>query len=239
METGLQEFARPVVSAEKRSFVRQLFTQLAPRYDWFNRLVSCGLDQRWRRLALQRGEVLPTHRVLDVCTGTGDLAILCQARQRGQGLVVGADMTSAMLIRAKHKQGSIHWLQADTLTLPFASESFDRVTIGFSTRNLSDLMAGLREMVRVLKPGGRLIILETGRPANPIVRAGYFLFLFTVARVIGLVLTGRLWPFTYLAESVRHFRTPAQFIEDLQGAHTTVAYVPLAGGLASLFVATK
>ncbi len=239
MDTCVEEFAHPVVSVQKRSFIQQLFTQLAPRYDWFNRLVSGGLDQRWRRIALQRGEVLSTHRVLDVCTGTGDLAILCHARQRGQGLVVGADMTPAMLLRAKQKQPSIAWLQADALSLPFASASFDRVTIGFSTRNLSDLMAGLRELVRVLKPGGRLIILETGRPANPLVRAGYFLFLFTVARVIGLVLTGRLWPFTYLAESVRHFRTPAQLIEDLQCARTTVEYVPLAGGLASLFVAAK
>mgnify|MGYP001614041916 FL=1 len=112
MATCVETFARPIVSSEKRSFVQRLFTQLAPRYDWFNRLVSCGLDQRWRRLALQRGQVLPSHRVLDLCTGTGDLAILCQARQRGQGLVVGADMTSAMLRRAQEKQPSMAWLQA-------------------------------------------------------------------------------------------------------------------------------
>ena len=129
--------------------------------------------------------------------------------------------------------------QADAEALPFASESFDRVVIGFSTRNLSDLMAGLREMARVLRPQGRLIVLETGRPAHPVVRFGYQTFLFTVARAIGLLLTGRLWPFTYLARSVQQFLTPEQFVERLQGVRTVVEYVPLSNGLASLYLATK
>ena len=125
------------------------------------------------------------------------------------------------------------------MALPFADGSFDRVTIGFSTRNLTDLTEGLREMVRVLRLGGRLIVLETGYPSHPLVRAGYYAFLFTVARLIGLVLTGRLWPFTYLARSLQGFLSPPAFIARLQSLETTVEYVPLSGGLASVYLATK
>jgi demethylmenaquinone methyltransferase/2-methoxy-6-polyprenyl-1,4-benzoquinol methylase len=232
-----------IPAAEKRPFIQRLFTQIAPRYDWFNRLASAGLDQRWRRQALRLGGVEPTHRVLDVCAGTGDLALLCAGIQRGRGLTAGIDMNQAMLVRAREKSvrqdRPVGWFQGDAEALPFATGSFDRVVIGFSTRNLNDLDAGLREMVRVLRRGGRLIILETGRPAHPLLRAGYQLFLYTVVRAIGFVLTGRLWPFTYLAKSVRQFLTPQQMAKRLQDAQTTVEYVPLSHGLASLFLATK
>ncbi len=228
---------------EKRPFIQRLFTSIAPRYDWFNRLASLGLDQGWRRQALRRGGVAPEQRILDVCAGTGDLALLCAQWQRNRGKVIGVDMNHAMLERAKQKPArrslDVEWVQGDAEALPFAEGTFDRVVIGFSTRNLTDLTAGLREMVRVLRPGGRLIILETGRPANIFLRTAYLVFLFTVVRLIGLVLTGRVWPFTYLARSVRQFLTPEQFVERLQSVQTTVEYVPLSQGLASLYVATK
>ena len=228
---------------EKRAFVQQLFTSIAPRYDWFNRLASGGLDQRWRHRALLLGGVAPGQRVLDVCAGTGDLAILCRRRQQGLGTVIGIDRNHAMLALARRKQRArqlaIGWLQGDAERLPFPSESFDRVLIGFSTRNLSQLAAGLQEMLRVLRPGGRLIILETGYPANPVVRLGYQLFLLTVARAIGFILTGRAWPFTYLARSVREFLAPPQMVECLRRLTARVQYVPLTYGLASLYLATK
>ena len=228
---------------EKRTLVQRLFTRIAPQYDWFNRLASCGLDQRWRKDVLARGGIQPGQRILDVCTGTGDLAILCAKRQHGQGAVIGIDMNSGMLTLAHRKQRSqdlaVDWLQGDAEALPFASGSFDRVVIGFSTRNLGNLTNGLREMVRVLKPQGRLIILETGYPSHPVVRFGYQAFLFTFARGIGWVLTGRLWPFTYLARSVREFLTPEQVVERLRNVQTTVEHVPLSRGLASLYLATK
>ena len=228
---------------EKRTLVQRLFTRIAPRYDWFNRIASCGLDQWWRKIVLTRGGIQPRQRILDVCTGTGDLAILCAKRQHGQGVVIGVDMNSDMLSLARRKQRSqdlaVDWLQGDAEALPFASGSFDRVVIGFSTRNLSDLTNGLREMVRVLKPQGRLILLETGFPSHPVVRFGYQAFLFTFARGIGWLLTGKLWPFTYLARSVREFLTPQQVVERLRSVQTTVEYVPLSCGLASLYLATK
>ena len=228
---------------EKRSFVQRLFTDIAPRYDWFNRLASFGLDQAWRRRALGRGGVDAVRRVLDVCAGTGDLALLCARRRRAAGTGGGMDMNRAMLECARRKQSlhglEIGWVQGDAESLPFPDGAFDRVVIGFSTRNLSDLTRGLAEMVRVLRPRGRLIILETGYPATRVLRAAYQLFLFTVARTIGFLLTGRAWPFTYLARSVRGFLTPEQMVERLQSLQTQVEYVPLSCGLASLFLATK
>lgn len=228
---------------EKRSFVQRLFTSIAPRYDQFNRLASLGLDQGWRAQALERGGITPGQRVLDVCTGTGDLAVLCAGRRRQVGTVVGMDMNGAMLAHAHRKQRAlglaIGWVQGEAESLPFADGTFDRVVIGFSTRNLTHLMDGLREMVRVLRPRGRLIILETGYPANPVLRAAYQAFLFTGVRLIGFLLTGRTWPFTYLARSVRGFLTPEQMAGRLQSLRTQVQYVPLSYGLASLFIATK
>lgn len=223
----------------KRSLVRRLFSEIADRYDWFNRLSSLGMDQAWRRAALRRAGLKAGHRVLDVCTGTGDLAFLAA---RCGAFVIGADMTAPMLRVAKKKSAvgiGVHWVQADAQTLPFGDASFDRVTISFSTRNLSDLTSGLREMVRVLRFGGSLVILETGRPSNPIVRAGYQAYLFTVARAIGFLLTGSCWPFTYLARSVKGFLSPEQMLERLQECGTRAVYTPLAGGLASLFIAEK
>jgi len=138
---------------EKRSFVQRLFTNIAPRYDWFNRLASCGIDQRWRRQAVRRGGIEPGQQVLDVCAGTGDLAMLCATRQQGAGQVVGIDMNPEMLAVGRRKQRArrlaIAWCQGDAERLPFASGSFDRVLIGFSTRNLSDLKEGLQEAYQI------------------------------------------------------------------------------------------
>ncbi|MBI4597393.1 MAG: ubiquinone/menaquinone biosynthesis methyltransferase [Candidatus Omnitrophica bacterium] len=233
----------PIAPQEKRPYVQRLFTRIAPRYDWFNRLASLGLDQRWRRRVVREASIHPGSRVLDVCSGTGDLAILSARQLQGNGSVIGADLNRHMLSFAQRKATARHlpivWCQAEAECLPFADGSFDCVTIGFSTRNLSDLTAGLSEMIRVLRPAGRLIILETGYPRQRLLRFGYQLFLLTVARTIGCVLTGSVWPFTYLARSVRQFLTPEQMIERLQQLQTDVEYLPLSLGLASLYRVTK
>ena len=229
----------------KRVFIHQLFTTIAPRYDWFNRLASVGLDQRWRRQAVAESHLSSGMRVLDLCTGTGDLAFLCAAALNGNGLIVGLDFNPPMLHGAAQKYQrharpmALTWMQADAEILPFRSGSFDRITIGFSTRNLSDLKAGIQEMVRVLKNGGRLVILETGRPPNPFLRMGYLLFLATGARLIGWMLTGKVWPFTYLARSVKGFLRPAEFVALITACGAPARYVPLSLGFASLYVADK
>ncbi len=230
-------------AGDKRVFVHRLFTAIAPRYDWFNRLASVGLDQRWRKQAVAASQLVNGMTVLDVCSGTGDLAFLCAAQTDGNSFVLGLDFTQPMLKEARRKQnGSPHtlrWLQADAQSLPFVSARFDRVFMGFSTRNLSDLNLGIREMLRVLKPGGRLLILETGRPRNRLVRAGHLLFLATAARFIGWCLTGKVWPFSYLARSVKQFLSPEEVVARLRQAGAEARYLPLSWGLASLFIATK
>ncbi len=130
-------------------------------------------------------------------------------------------------------------MQGDAQQLPFRSGTFDRVFIGFSTRNLSNLREGCCEMLRVLKPGGQLVVLETGYPANPLMRAGYLGFLTTAARGIGWALTGRCWPFTYLAQSVKRFLPPAEVVALLDACGAQARYHPLSWGLASLYVARK
>ncbi len=232
------------ITQEKGVFIQRLFTAIAPRYDWFNRLASFNLDQGWRRRAVAASALQPGMRVLDVCTGSGDLALMCAASQApGRGIVVGLDFNDAMLHTASFKSQGLElpvwWIRGDAQRLPFESQRFDRVFIGFSTRNLSQLETGLREMLRVLKAGGRLVILETGRPPNPVVRAVYFAALFTVARVVGWLVTGRLWPFTYLARSVKGFLRPEEMVNLLAACGARAGYQPLSWGIASLYVADK
>src|SRR5207248_4141484 len=140
--------------------VQRMFDRIAPVYDAMNRVMTAGLDRRWRRVTVEQ-VVRNGDRVLDACCGTGDLAIA--ARARGAD-VVGLDFSEAMLERAGAKSTEIEWVRGDVLALPFDDASFDAVTVGFGVRNVDDLDAGLRELRRVLRPGGRLGILEITRP---------------------------------------------------------------------------
>src|SRR5581483_9400509 len=140
--------------------VQRMFDRIAPVYDAMNRVMTAGLDRRWRRVTVE--QVVHTgDRVLDACCGTGDLALA--ARARGAG-VVGLDFSEAMLERARAKSRDVEWVRGDVLALPFDDASFDAVTVGFGVRNVDDLEAGLRELRRVLRPGGRLGVLEITRP---------------------------------------------------------------------------
>src|SRR5919197_3091447 len=140
--------------------VRTMFDRIAPVYDVMNRVMTAGLDRRWRRLAV-REVVWPGDRVLDVCCGTGDLAV--EAERRG-GRVVGLDFSERMLERARRKSGTIEWVPGDALNIPFADDEFDAATVGFGVRNLDDLDRGLGELWRVLEPGGKIAVLEITRP---------------------------------------------------------------------------
>jgi demethylmenaquinone methyltransferase/2-methoxy-6-polyprenyl-1,4-benzoquinol methylase len=142
--------------------VRGMFDRIAPVYDSMNRVMTVGLDRRWRKLAV-REAVWPGDRVLDACCGTGDLAV--EAERQG-GRVVGLDFSERMLERARRKSGAIEWIQGDALALPFDDEAFDAATVGFGVRNLVDLEAGLRELARVVRPGGKVAVLEITRPTG-------------------------------------------------------------------------
>jgi demethylmenaquinone methyltransferase/2-methoxy-6-polyprenyl-1,4-benzoquinol methylase len=193
--------------------VREMFSLLAGRYDLINDVMSAGLHRKWKRetvgLALEgkTGRL----RVLDLCCGTGDLAFLAEAGAPGSS-VTGADFTLPMLLVArKRRQGSashVRFAQADALRLPFRSGSFDAITIGYGLRNVADLRRALSEMHRVLAPGGRLVVLDFGKPANPVAAWLYQGFLHSVMPVMGILFHGDPETYLYIPESLRKF--PAQ-----------------------------
>ncbi len=179
--------------------VRSMFDRIAPVYDLMNRVMTMGLDRTWRRLTVE-AVVQPGARVLDACCGTGDLAV---AAEREGGLVTGLDFSDAMLARARRKSQTIEWVRGDLLALPHADGSFDAATVGFGVRNVADLEAALRELRRVLRPGGRLAILEITQPRGPL-KPFFSLWFDRIVPVLGRVLPGGK-AYTYLPASVRRF----------------------------------
>ncbi len=214
--------------------VRTMFDRIAPVYDAMNRLMTAGLDLRWRRLAAA-AVVRPGDRVLDAACGTGDFALA--DLRAGAGEVVGIDFAPRMLERARRKSAAVEWMQADLLALPFPDGSFDAATVGFGVRNLADLERGLRELRRVLRPGGRLAVLEITRPRGPL--RPFFSVWFD--RVVPLV--GRLLPggraYGYLPASVRRF-PPAEELAELLGrtGFDGVRIQLLAGSIVALHTGT-
>ena len=209
--------------------VRRMFDRIAPVYDLMNRVMTAGLDQRWRRLTVA-AVVRPGDRVLDVCCGTGDLAIA--ARSAG-GDVVGLDFSARMLERARRKSESIAWVEGDVLPLPFEGGSFDAATVGFGARNLDDLERALGELRRVLVPGGRLAILEITTPRG-LLAPFYRVWFDRIVPLLGRALKGGA-AYEYLPASVRRFPGP----DDLAGlmrdaGFEDVRYRLLAGGIVAL-----
>ena len=206
-----------------------MFDRIAPVYDPMNRLMTAGLDRRWRRetavAVVQHGD-----RVLDVCCGTGDLAL---AASDAGGRVTGLDFSAPMLDRARGKSSEIDWIEGDALALPFADGSFDAVTIGFGLRNLPNVERGLTELRRVLRPGGRLAILEITRPKGPL--APFYRFWFDgVIPLAGKVLPGGS-AYSYLPASVRRFPAPeglARLLDDV--GFSEISWRLFAGGIVAL-----
>jgi demethylmenaquinone methyltransferase / 2-methoxy-6-polyprenyl-1,4-benzoquinol methylase len=214
--------------------VRGMFDRIAPVYDAMNRVMTAGLDRRWRKLAVAE-VVWPGDRVLDACCGTGDLAV--EAERRG-ARVVGLDFSERMLERARRKSGAIEWVQGDALALPFGDGEFDAATVGFGVRNLADLDGGLRELARVLRPGGKLAVLEITRPRG--ILRPFFRFWFDVL----VPLAGRVLPggeaYTYLPASVRRFPGPDDLSALFEHAgFEDVRYRLLGGGIVALHVGVK
>jgi demethylmenaquinone methyltransferase/2-methoxy-6-polyprenyl-1,4-benzoquinol methylase len=211
--------------------VRAMFDRIAPVYDAMNRIMTVGLDVRWRRLAAE--VVSPGDRVLDACCGTGDLALA--AARRG-GVVTGLDFAERMLERARRKAPGLEWVQGDLLSLPFGERSFDAATVGFGVRNVADLDVALRELRRVLRPGGRLAILEITRPRGPLAPF-YRLWFDGIVPALGKALPGGS-AYTYLPASVRRFPGPDELVERLERTgFGAVSYRFLAGGIVALHVA--
>jgi demethylmenaquinone methyltransferase/2-methoxy-6-polyprenyl-1,4-benzoquinol methylase len=221
------------------SAIKEMFEGVAPRYDFLNRVLSLGIDRGWRRRVVESLELTPEHRVLDLCCGTGDLALEI-ARSSP---CTACDFTWNMLTRAKAKSRAkdipIAVVCADALALPFGDDRFDRATIAFGIRNLESMSAGLAEIRRVLKPGGRLAILEFSQPNRAWLRLPYRIYLDWLLPAVGGLLSRRE-AYRYLAESIQGFPVPKVLVNLLEEAgFQNARYLRLSGGIVALHSATK
>ena len=225
--------------------VRGMFAEIAPRYDLVNRMLSGGIDVWWRHVTVSRAAPPRAGAILDVCTGTGDLALAYRAKCGPDVRVVASDFCRPMLDRGIEKSAktgaAIEWVEADAMALPFPTASFDLVTVAFGLRNIADTSRGLAEMARVCKPGGRLAILEFSLPYNPIIRAGYLWYFRRVLPFIGnTVARNASDAYTYLNQSVEAFPSGEPLAVLVRAAgFERVEMVPLTCGIATLSIATR
>lgn len=218
---------------EKTARVRSMFDAIAPRYDLVNRLMTFGLDQSWRRDTIAALALPPGSLLLDIACGTGDLSRL--ARRRSYR-VVGADLSLGMLVA---NRSGTPLLQADCSRLPFADGTFDGLVCGYALRNFTDLAAALAEMARVLRPGGRLAVLEVDAPTSSLLRSGYDVWFKRVVPLIGGALSDRD-AYDYLPRSVAYLpAAPVLRRMVADAGYSGVAIRPLAGGLSQLLFATR
>jgi demethylmenaquinone methyltransferase/2-methoxy-6-polyprenyl-1,4-benzoquinol methylase len=231
--------AAPKEGTERATQVRTLFSEIAPRYDLLNHVLSLNIDRWWRRAAVKRlgWEGKPTGTYLDACAGTYDLALELASRSGFAGRVMATDFAHPMLVEGVGKIAGapISPACADSLLLPFGDATFDGAMVAFGVRNLPDVRAGLAELRRVLKPGARLVVLEFTTPPNSIVRAGYLFYFKRILPVVGRIVSGHPWAYTYLPESVKEFPGPAEF-GGLFGAvgFRGVEWRLLTGGIAAI-----
>jgi demethylmenaquinone methyltransferase/2-methoxy-6-polyprenyl-1,4-benzoquinol methylase len=223
--------------------VRAMFDRIASFYDVMNSVMTAGLHHRWRARAADLARVGPGGRVLDVATGTGDLAVELRRRVGPEGEVVGTDFSEEMLARARQKAAAggldIVFEWGNALELPYATDGFDAATVGFGARNFSDLDRGLAEMTRVVRPGGRVVVLEITTPTKPPLSTFYRVWFDTVVPVIGR-LTGEEEAYTYLPSSVKRFPGPHELAATMDRAGLAdIGYVLTAGGIIAIHAGTK
>ena len=221
----------------KRRYVRRLFATIADRYDFITRFLSYGQDRRWKARLIALASIASRDRVLDLACGTGDLTFAAAGTARG---VVGLDLTHRMLELAITRGSTPRWVCGDMLALPFPSASFDVVTTGYGLRNVPDLRGALREIHRVLAPGGRVLSLDFNRPEQPLLRTAYLAYLTAVGSTLGLMLHGDADTYRYIPESIRLYPgasgVAALMAEEGYG---DVRVELLLGGLMAIHVATR
>ena len=243
-ETEASEGGRPERDSEEfATQVRGMFDRIAGVYDLMNSAMTAGLHHRWRERAVDLAQVEPRSDALDVCCGTGDLALELRRRIGPDGRVVGSDFSEPMLELAREKAGEaglgVEFGWADALELPYGDAGFDAVTIGFGARNLSDLDRGLQEMARVLRPGGRVVILEITRPSREPLASFYNLWFDHLVPMLGSV-AGDSDAYSYLPESVRSFPDPESLAAKMDAAgFDQIRWLLTAGGIIAIHSASK
>lgn len=229
---------------DRERTVRRIFSEIAPRYDLLNHVLSLGIDRRWRRRAIERlgWERRPGGIYLDACAGTFDLSLALTGEEGFRGRVVATDFAVPMLAEGREKVTGhpIVPVGGDALGLPFSDRTFDGATVGFGVRNLADLDLGLHELFRVLRPGGRLVVLEFTLPPNPLVRGPYLLYFTRILPLVGRIVSGHPWAYSYLPASVRAFPGPSALGERLRTAgFGEVEWSLLTLGIAAIHVGTR
>jgi demethylmenaquinone methyltransferase/2-methoxy-6-polyprenyl-1,4-benzoquinol methylase len=226
-------------SAQFAGQVNRMFDRIAGRYDALNSVMTAGLHHRWRARAADRAGLGPGDSALDVCCGTGDLALELASRVSPSGNVVGCDFSEPMLDLAREKTAArgiqgVRFEWADALQLPYDAGRFDAVTVGFGIRNLADLDRGLLEMGRVLRPGGRLVVLEITQPTRPPLSTFYSLWFDRIVPVLGR-LAADSEAYSYLPESVRSFPSPSGLADRMDRAGLlNIRWTVLAGGIIAI-----
>jgi demethylmenaquinone methyltransferase/2-methoxy-6-polyprenyl-1,4-benzoquinol methylase len=219
--------------------VRAMFDRIASFYDVMNSVMTAGLHHRWRARAADLAAVGPGARALDVATGTGDLAVELSRRVGPDGEVVGSDFSEEMLALARRKAPELRFEWGNALELPYEDDRFDAVTVGFGARNFSDLDRGLREMARVVRPGGRVVVLEITTPQRPPLSTFFRVWFDRIVPLIGR-LTGESLAYSYLPSSVRRFPAPEGLAAAMAGAGLRdIRWILTAGGIIAIHVGTK
>lgn len=219
--------------------IRDLFNRIAPVYDQLNRALSLGQHKIWKLMTVKWSGAKPGDRCLDVCCGSGDIALLLAERAGQMGQVTGLDFAVEQLAIARQRNPAITWLEGDALALPFADASFDAATMGYGLRNVTDIPQALKELYRVLKPGATAAVLDFNHTQNPLVKAfqNWYLEAIVVSTATRFGMTDE---YAYIAPSLERFPTgEAQVTLAKQVGFSTVTHYPIAGGTMGVLVAQK
>lgn len=236
-----------VLLDKREARIRSMFGAIAPWYDALNHLLSLNIDRSWRRHTTQLAPPEGTEPILDLCTGSGDLALAYDRAAGGSISIVGADFCRELLVRAAaktRKRGAeerIRFVEADAQQLPFGDNQFQIVCVAFGLRNITDMDRGLSEMVRVARPGGRVVVLEFSKPRHWLIRGPYLFFFRRILPAVGQFFSRSPdSAYRYLPESVMRF-PDYEALAERMGGHglTDVRFYPFTGGIATLYVGRK
>ncbi len=246
-EAGTTYFGRNrVPTEEKEKAVLEHFNRVAPRYDFMNTVLSFGIHYAWKRTAVRMLDIQPDDQILDVCGGTGDLAVYCAQRLGAEGNVYLYDINHEMMRYGMRRYENralsdrLHYTRGDAEVISFPDDTFDIAMVGFGIRNLTHLKRGFREMYRVLKPGGKLMCLEFSKPVNPLFRQLYDFYSFHIMPIIGRILAGSSRSYACLSETIRMFATAEQLKTILEEiGFQEVTFTRLTNGIAVIHLGRK